>query len=93
MELKSRLEFLKAERAALEHNLAIRTKEVDMCWHQVAQLDASLCKTLGRQWTYEDFPADAATSGVWQFARDVWNDQLKPIPVDPAIPGEDPSSS
>jgi septal ring factor EnvC (AmiA/AmiB activator) len=87
LDLQTELDRVKAENTVLRHNLDVRERETERSWRQIAQLDAALCKTLGRQWKHEDIPEEAASSTVWQLARSIWTDQLKPIP------GEDPSSS
>jgi hypothetical protein len=80
---------LETEAVVLRHNLDVRERETEMAWRQIAQLDAALCKTLGRQWKHEDIPEEAASSTVWQLARSIWTDQLKPIPEPPTSNGFD----
>jgi hypothetical protein len=81
LDLRGELDRVKAENAVLHHNIDVRERESEMSWRQIAQLDAALCKVLGRQWKHEDIPEEAASSTVWQLARSIWTNQLKPLSV------------
>jgi hypothetical protein len=81
LDLRTELDRVKAENITLRHNADVRDRETEMAWRQIAQLDAALCKVLGRQWKHEDIPEEAASSTVWQLARSIWTNQLKPLSV------------
>jgi hypothetical protein len=83
-EALAKARHFETEAAVLRHNLDVREREVEMTWRQITQLDAALCKVLGRQWKHEDIPTDADSTTVWNLARSIWTDQLKPMTEAPA---------
>jgi hypothetical protein len=85
-EAQERARKAEEENAVLRHNLDVRTREAAAVWNQINQIDAGLCVALGRQWKYEELPPPGTAGGAFVIARQLYEDQIKPLPGDDASP-------
>jgi hypothetical protein len=82
LDLRTELDRVKDENAALRHNLDVRERESETAWFRLAQFAAALGTALGRNWKYEDLPSPPVALDVWELTKKDWTAQIKPIPGD-----------